>query len=130
LEPSDESVNVKGQLQAVIIAGLLGLLACGPSVAAELLMFRRAGCPYCLAWDRIVGPVYPKTELGQRAPLRVIDLDEGNQPNMELQRPVRYTPTFVLVEDGREVGRIEGYPGEDFFWGLLEKLVRGLPPGS
>ena len=24
-----------------------------------------------------------------------------------------------LIENGKEVGRLEGYPGEDFFWGLL-----------
>jgi len=36
-----------------------------------------------------------------------------------LERSVHFTPTFILVDDGREVGRIEGYPGEDFFWGLL-----------
>lgn len=40
---------------------------------------------------------------------------------------MRYTPTFVLIDGGREVGRIEGYPGEAFFWGLLEKLARDLP---
>ena len=39
-------------------------------------------------------------------------------------------PTFVLVEDGRELGRIEGYPGEDFFWGLLGKLLEKLPQNA
>ena len=42
---------------------------------------------------------------------------------MVLVSPIRFTPTFVLVDDGREIGRIEGYPGEDFFWGLLERLL-------
>jgi hypothetical protein len=32
----------------------------------------------------------------------------------------------VLVEDAREVGRIEGYPGDGFFWGLLDRLVQLL----
>jgi hypothetical protein len=94
--------------------------------SAELLMYRRAGCPWCLAWDRAIGPVYPKTELGRRLPLRLVDLAD-DQPAVALVWPVRYTPTFVVVEDGREIGRIEGYPGEDFFWGLLDKLARSLP---
>jgi thioredoxin-related protein len=114
----DKRENVGGKFRLIALAGFLSLLACQSSVAAELVMFRRVGCPYCLAWDRIIGPVYPKTELGRRV------------PKLDLQRAVRYTPTFVLVEGGRELGRIEGYPGEDFFGGLLEKLVRGLPPGS
>ena len=38
-------------------------------------------------------------------------------------RKVLYTPTFILVEGGQEIGRIEGYPGEDFFWGLLKMML-------
>ena len=34
----------------------------------------------------------------------------------------------MLVENGQEVGRIEGYPGDEFFWGLLERLLEQLPP--
>ena len=47
--------------------------------------------------------------------------------DVTLQRPVRYSPTFVLVDQGREVGRMEGYTGEDFFWGLLERLLQAPP---
>ena len=38
----------------------------------------------------------------------------------------RLTPLFVLVEKGREIGRIRGYPGEDHFWGLLDALIEKL----
>jgi hypothetical protein len=35
------------------------------------------------------------------------------------------------VEDGREIGRIRGYPGEDFFWGLLGEMIEKLDtPGE
>jgi hypothetical protein len=43
---------------------------------------------------------------------------------------VRYTPTFVLVDRGREIGRIVGYPGEDFFWELLAGLIKKLPSNA
>jgi thioredoxin-related protein len=109
------------------VALALLLLSAVEAQAAELLMYRRAGCPWCAAWDQAIGPVYPKTELGRLLPLRHVDLAEDRQPPVSLVRPVRYTPTFVLVEDGREVGRIEGYPGEEFFWSRLEALARGLP---
>jgi hypothetical protein len=110
-----------------LVAFALLLHLCAEAGAAELLMYRRAGCSWCAAWDREVGPIYPRTELGRLLPLRHIDLAESPQPAIGLVRPVRYTPTFVMVEDGREIGRIEGYPGEAFFWGLLEKLARELP---
>ncbi|MEM9523423.1 MAG: hypothetical protein AAF982_05430, partial [Pseudomonadota bacterium] len=45
-------------------------------------------------------------------------------------RPVIYTPTFVLMKDGREYGRIEGYPGEDFFWGLLGRMIKEMEDGT
>ncbi len=105
----------------VVLAALLG--AALPALAAELVMYRRAGCPYCLSWDREIGVAYPKTEIGKALPLRQIHLDRGKDSTVELKSPIRYTPTFVIVEDGKEKARIEGYPGEFFFWGVLEKLL-------
>lgn len=111
---------MKGYTIAALAALMLLVM---PAQAAELIMYRSAGCPYCAAWDRAIGPIYGKTDLGQRAPLRHVDVASRNQPPIALRSPVRFTPTFVLVQDGRELGRIEGYPGEDFFWGLLERLM-------
>jgi len=103
---------------------LLGcFLSAMSAKAAELVMYRRPGCPYCLAFDRDIGPIYPKTALGQRVPLRHVDITSRGAAAIVLASPVRFTPTFVLVEDGHEVGRIEGYAGEDFFWGSLERLI-------
>ena len=61
--------------------------------------------------------------IGKTLPLRQVHLDRGKDKSVELKSPIRYTPTFVLVEDGKEKARIEGYPGEFFFWGVLEKLL-------
>ena len=106
-------------IAAVVIAASL----IAPAAAAELVMFRTAGCPYCAAWDKAIGPVYPKTDIGKRIPLRPVDLERSKDGKVVLVSPIRFTPTFVLVDSGREMGRIEGYPGEDFFWGLLERLL-------
>ena len=105
----------------LVLLALLG--AAVPACSAELVMYRRAGCPYCLAWDREIGPIYPKTDIGKKTPLRQVHIDRGRDTSVELKGPIRFTPTFVVVEDGKEKSRIEGYPGEFFFWGLLEKLL-------
>ena len=42
--------------------------------------------------------------------------------DLEVQRRVTFTPTFLVVQDGREIARLEGYPGEQFFWPVLNKL--------
>ena len=112
-----------GLFALTIMVGLSMPAAC----AAELVMFWREGCSHCAAWERDVGPIYNKSEIAVRAPLRKVDIDR-DRPNISLASPVIYTPTFVLVDNGREVGRIEGYPGEHFFWGLLERLLQQLPP--
>lgn len=102
------------------------LMSVAPANAAELLMYRSAGCPWCAAWDRQVGAVYSKTEIGRRIPVRFVAMDGTPRADVQLRSRVRYSPTFVLVEDGREVARIEGYPGEAFFWERLEELSARL----
>jgi len=93
------------------------------SAAAEtyLLMAEEKGCVWCARWNKEIAHIYPKTIEGQVAPLRRYDL-KLEVPKVDLARRVHFTPTFILVDQGREVGRIEGYPGEDFFWGLLGQL--------
>lgn len=94
-----------------------------------LLMAEEDGCMWCARWDADVSAIYPKTPEGQAAPLRRIDIHDPVPADIALTKPLYYTPTFVLLENGQEVGRIEGYPGEDFFWGLLGVLLRdaGIP---
>lgn len=74
---------------------------------------------WCAQWNAEIAPIYPKTAEGQTAPLKRYDIHRDATPDVEFARRVHYTPTFILVDAGKEVGRIEGYPGEDFFWGLL-----------
>ncbi len=94
--------------------------------AAELVMFEQAGCAWCEAFDREIAPVYGKTEEGLRAPLRRVDMAQRLPGDLAFIEVERLTPLFVLVDGGREIGRIRGYPGEDHFWGLLGVLIKTL----
>lgn len=88
-------------------------------------MFVRSGCVWCQLWHKEIGPIYPKTPEGHLAPLR--ELDIGKVPaSLKLTSPIVYTPTFVVVSNDQEVGRITGYPGADFFWALLSPILRGV----
>jgi hypothetical protein len=82
------------------------------------------------AWDEEVGVVYHKTVEGRLAPLRRISIHETRPADLRPITGVRYSPTFVLIDGGHEVGRIVGYPGEDHFWGLLQVLLDDLPLSS
>jgi hypothetical protein len=90
--------------------------------ALTLLMFEQPGCSHCAAWHAEVGPEYPKTAEGIAAPVQRQQLRDG-APAGVTSNPV-FTPTFVLLRDGQELSRIEGYPGENFFWGLLGQMLR------
>lgn len=116
----------RGSAFGLVLLGAAALAA--PAGAAELLMFSERGCGWCARFEAEIGPIYPKTEEARRAPLRRIDLDAGLPAELAHLRPVSFTPTFVLLEDGREVGRIQGYPGEMHFWGLLGMLLERLEP--
>lgn len=101
-----------------------------PVLAAELVYVFSPGCSYCRLWDKEIAPIYEKTAEGQRAPLKKIDLQDPDLESIKMERPVHYTPTFILMQEGKELGRIEGYPGEDFFWGQLAKLLEKLPASA
>jgi thioredoxin-related protein len=109
-----------------ILLLLAVLLAPLQASAAELIMFEQKGCVWCQRFDRDVGSIYEKTEEGARAPLRRVDIGKPQPQDIAFIRRERFTPVFVLVDNGREFGRIRGYPGEAFFWGLLASLLARL----
>ena len=102
----------------------LVLLLAPAANAAELVMVEEIGCIWCARWNREIADIYPKTPEGKAAPLRRIDMHDEIPADLKFDRRLIFTPTFVLMEHGQELARIEGYPGEDFFWGLLEKMLR------
>jgi Thioredoxin-like domain len=98
------------------------------SRAAELVMFEQGGCVWCARWNHDVAPVYGKTAEAKILPLRRVDIGQQAAAGVTLAAPVRYTPTFVVVDNGREVGRITGYINDEAFWGLLDALAAKLEP--
>lgn len=110
-------------LKRFLLAALL-TLPFGASAETRLYMAEEAGCAWCARWNAEIAPIYPKTAEGIAAPLHRFDLYSTTPDNVTFKTRIRFTPTFILVENGVEVGRIEGYPGEDFFWGLLEVLFK------
>jgi len=94
--------------------------------AAELVMFESEGCEWCEAWNEEVGVIYDKTTEAGIVPLRRVDIDDDRPSDLSQLQGLMYTPTFVVMKDGREIGRIIGYPGEDFFWQLLNEMITKL----
>lgn len=92
-------------------------LATAPAV---LVMIGDPGCPYCARFEREVAPGYQASEDGRLAPL--VRRDRRDADIAFIPRVV-YSPTFVMLVRGREVGRIVGYAGVDLFWMHLAGLM-------
>jgi hypothetical protein len=111
-----------------LFLGLAALLS-GPARAdlpafagrTTLVMVDDINCGYCRKWEREVGVGYSKSDEGKFAPLAKI---RRGDPRLQGFTGLAYTPTFILVVNGEERGRIVGYGGADFFWGELDRLIK------
>lgn len=103
------------------------LAAAAPVTAAELLVMEDARCGPCILFERQVGALYAKTAEGRRAPLRRVAYGAPVPEPHAFVAPARVAPTFVLVDDRREIGRFEGYASDELFWLSLAALMQKLP---
>jgi thioredoxin-related protein len=89
----------------------------------NLVYVEQEGCIYCEIWDEEISSIYPKTTEGSIAPLMRVDIADYEQ-NLISVNPVVFTPTFILTKNSKEISRIEGYIGDDLFWGMLEVMLK------
>jgi thioredoxin-related protein len=93
-------------------------------------MLEQPGCVWCARFDAEIAPAWPKTAEGRRAPLRRVDITADWPADLAGMRKERFTPTFVLIDDGKEIGRLRGYVGDQFFWYRIGELIALLPPAD
>ena len=108
-----------------ILAALALVLFALPAAAGplRLLMVEKEGCVYCEAWDRNVGPGYAATNAGRAAPLMRVDIHGPYPDGLALARRPFVTPTFILLDGGSEVGRLEGHMTAPQFYPALSALL-------
>lgn len=94
--------------------------------AAELIVVESNDCPYCERFHAEIAIAYPNTDEGKLAPLHILQLGEAMPTQYSDVKPARVTPTFILVEGNKEIDRLEGYPGDNYFWFLLGEMLAKL----
>ena len=92
----------------------------------QLLMIDDTACPYCELWEEEIGYIYFKTEEGKLAPLIRHHYGEKIPEDISLVSDPIITPTFILLKNNKEKYRIEGYPGEEFFWSFLSEYIQRI----
>lgn len=125
----NKATAVYTQAQATVVTFLVALLLLVAPLfthAAQLVMVEEQHCPYCERFNAEIAPIYPKTTEGKLAPLRRIDIADGWPDDLSDIKPETLTPTFILIEDNKEIGRLYGYQGDEFFWFLLGQLFEKL----
>lgn len=94
------------------------------STGDYLLMIDSPHCPWCEAFDDEIGMIYSQTEEGRLFPLKKIDFYAQIPAIYDIAHQPTLTPTFIVIDDFKEIGRIKGYPGEELFWWRLSEFVR------
>lgn len=98
-----------------------------PEARFELLVVEIDNCIYCGLFRRDVAPTYTASVRARSVPMRFIDINAPDIDALSLTAPIDSVPTVLVVENGREVGRIAGYVGPEIFFHSLNRL---LPEGS
>lgn len=93
----------------------------------QLVMIEEPGCVYCAKFNREIAPAYAQTPEGKTAPLRRLNLHDPWPDDLSGVKGETVTPTFILVHNNTEIGRLRGYQGDEFFWFLLNELLSKLP---
>lgn len=88
--------------------------------APALIYVHEDTCGACMKFDQEVGGIYPKTEDGQRLPMVRISLDDWRSGDHDYDScavgAVHGTPTFIQLNDCKELDRITGYSSDVLFW--------------
>jgi len=137
MPPSQRPVRRLARVLAACLAALVvwGLAPAGHPVATaappsgiRLLMVEEPGCRFCRMWDADIGRSYARSAAGRFAPLERV---RRSAAVLEGLAPVVYTPTFIVMRRGEEIGRVTGYPGPDYFWTELDPILAtaGYAPG-
>lgn len=94
-------------------------------VTMELVVLEAPGCTYCGLFRRDVLPSYQASERAKEMPIRFVDINDDAANALGLDGPVDVVPTFVVLKNNSEVGRIPGYTGPELFFHTINHLIAG-----
>jgi thioredoxin-related protein len=93
----------------------------------ELVVMEAPGCTYCGIFRRDVLPAYEASERAKDVPIRFLDVNDVSSTKIDLETPVDIVPTFVILKDNKEIGRIPGYVGPETFFHTINYLLSTVP---
>lgn len=91
----------------------------------ELVVMEAPGCTYCTLFRRDVLPSYAASQHAKEVPIRFVDLNDEAAEALGLDGPIDVVPTFVVLKNNHEVGRVPGYTGPEFFFHSINHIISG-----
>ena len=112
---------------AALFMTLAATLVIMPVYAEDILVYvYQEDCGACMKFDKEIGPIYPRTKEAAQLPMVKVSLEDwrsGDHPYENCQAgDVFGTPTFIQLNDCREVDRITGYSSDELFWLGLRRM--------
>jgi thioredoxin 1 len=92
-----------------------------PSKGVVLIDFTAAWCGPC----RVMKPVLSALSREYAGQVAFTAIDVDHDPITAQQFDVRSMPTYVILRDGREVGRIVGSRPRSFVAGVIDRVLGG-----
>ena len=108
-------------------AGLENETGALPADSLELVVIEADGCIFCEIFRSDVLPAYEASEHGKQMPVKFVDINDMDTTHLEFKGAVDIVPTFIVVKDRREVGRISGYVGSENFFHSINYLLASAP---
>ena len=90
---------------------------------SRLIMVTSDYCPSCQAWELDVGKVYDKSPYAITLPLTRVEIGSKMPGGVTFQKPVVGTPTFLIIYNGQEIGRQNGYIDAEMSWWWLSEYT-------
>ncbi|MEZ5752740.1 MAG: hypothetical protein R3D60_12500 [Paracoccaceae bacterium] len=112
-----------GRIAALALAAMIAMPGLSLAQDFRLLMIEQDGCYVCTQFNRDVAPAYAVSDEAAFAPLIHADLRGPLPEGVTLTSRPFVTPTFILLDArGHEVDRLNGFPGQEFFWPYLNEM--------
>ncbi len=89
----------------------------------ELIMFKTSICNHCAVFDQDVAELYKSHSLAKKAPWVNVNLDDAGTGKYHLSKPIEMVPTFVIMKNGKEIGRLPGVIDKFMFLAFVRDKV-------
>lgn len=89
----------------------------------ELIMFSTSLCDHCAVFDQETGKIYKNNSLNKKVPLIKVNIDEYGTGKYHLRQPIEVVPTFIVMDNGKEVARLNGLVDKFLFMSFIRDAV-------